>query len=253
MHNLGWQGQDEIIAIIDTGWNDKHPDLLDLTQRTGKYREGQTIIHVEDLTGGDGIDRNFHSTWIHGALGAAHNGYGVKGRCPKAKFIIMKGLDDNGSGDIMNVVKGIYKAVDIGATQINLSIGLNTHVPELQIACDYALSKGCWVHAAAGNDYGNPIDYPAKYESVLAWGSHNEKRQRSRFSDKGVQLDVYAPGEDVLSTFGYSDYALNSGTSMAAPNGLAFIACIKKPFERELGREMTYDDLGLISDTIKNL
>ena len=118
LHRLGYRGQGEVIAILDTGWNNQHPDLIDETQGKDKYKEGDTILHIEDFTGGDAIDRNFHSTWIHGALGATHNGFGVKGRCPEAKFIIMKILGDNGGGDILHTAKAIRKAVDLSLIHI---------------------------------------------------------------------------------------------------------------------------------------
>jgi subtilisin family serine protease len=255
LHELGYKGQGQVIAILDTGWNNNHPDLIDPTiKKKGNYYEGETIIHVEDMRGQkDPFDRNFHSTWIHGCIGASHNGFGVKGRLPEAKIIILKVMDDDGGGDITVISNAIYRAVDLGATDINLSIGISSSVPVLRDACNFAYQKGVWIHGAAGNDGGNPIDYPAKYDSVLSWGSHNKEKKRSSFSDLGESLDLYSAGEDVLSCFGNSDYALNSGTSMATPNGLCSVVVHRQALEPKLGRALNYDDLELIVSIIDEL
>jgi len=117
-----------------------------------------------------------------------------------------------------------------------------------------AHEAGIWLHGAAGNDYArNPIDYPAAHDEVISWGSHDKNLNRSQFSDTGRKLDLYAPGEDVLSCFGYNDYALNSGTSMAGPNGAAFLIIVRDAVERSIGRRMTYADFGLVSDHLSLL
>lgn len=256
-HEAGFKGQGQVVAILDTGYNNKHLDLVDMTVRkVGKnHWEGENVLHIESFEGGDPYDRNFHSTWIHGAMGAVHNGLGVKGRLPSAKFVILKVLADSGSGNPYHAINGIRRCIDLGyVTDIVMSLGMQSHMPEFEAACNDAYQAGIWLHGAAGNDSNrNPIDFPAAYDSVLSWSSHGKTGKRSWFADKGEVLDLYGPGEGVLSTYGYNDYALNDGTSMAGPNGASNIILFRKQVSQMLGHDMTYDDIHLISSPIKQL
>lgn len=248
LHKMGYKGEGEVIAILDGGLNRQHPDLVDLTLKDRKgYFEGQHVVYAQDFTGKGIDDDDFHSTWIHGSLSAVHNGFGVRGRCPAAKIIILKVLAD-GRGDLASIAKAIQKAISVGATQIIMSLGYPSFDQQVFDACQKAYEAGIWLHAAAGNDWArNPIDWPARQDNTISWGSHDRQGQRSAFSDTGEKLDLYAPGEDVLSCFGHYDYAVNSGTSMATPCGAALVACLKKPLETKLDRKMTYNDLHIIA------
>jgi subtilisin family serine protease len=87
-----------------------------------------------------------------------------------------------------------------------------------------------------GNDYanGNPTEYPAAYEHVLAVGAVAETDLRSPFSNTGKHIGIAAPGSDILSTLptqasSYrpaTGYASWSGTSMATPHVTAAAALV---------------------------
>lgn len=243
IHERGYFGEGETIAILDTGLNEKHPDLFG------------TVVHSEDMRGSnDVIDRNYHSTWIHGRLSAVHNGVGVQGICPKAKIIILKVFNDNGSGNSEWLEKGIRRAHELGATQINFSGGLGVKIPFIEEAINDFILDGGTFWAANGNDgLKNDLDFPSNIPQTVAIGSHDENGSISNFSDFGAMSDIYSAGEDVLSTYGDKDYALLSGTSMATPTALGIFATLRLPLEKKLGFKITPANLHLFAQDINSI
>ena len=61
-------------------------------------------------------------------------------------------------------------------------------------------------------------DYPDVYNRIIVVGSVNKKMQISDFSNGGDRVDIYAPGEDIYSTWTNNKYKNDTGTSMAAPH-----------------------------------
>jgi subtilisin family serine protease len=97
-----------------------------------------------------------------------------------------------------------------------MSIGGRSSMPDVQDALKYALSKGCVVCIAAGNDGKYSVSFPAAYPEAISVGSSKDGK-RSSFSNGGDRLDVSAPGENILSSVPGGKYAQMSGTSMATP------------------------------------
>jgi subtilisin family serine protease len=222
LHAAGLRGQGVKIAILDTGTNDAHPSLWGKTYKSF------------DLTGEGIQDQNGHGTWIHGRFSSIHNGFGPRGFAPDAEICVIKVLDKNGSGDLDQIAEGVKIAIDEGCHLINLSIGTPIYHKNLANAIRLAYSKNIVVAASAGNDFqNNHIDFPATMAETICVGSHNQRRHISRFSDTGVQMDVYAPGEDVLSTDLGNKYSYKDGTSMAVPTFLAVLACLKAGYLAE--------------------
>lgn len=228
-HKRGWMGQGEKFAILDTGFNSTHPDLR------------ENVAHVEDMRGyKDPIDRNYHSTWIHGRGSAAHNGFGVKGIAPAAKAYIFKVLDDDGSGSPQHIIDGLYKAHKMGCRWFNLSVGMPMDWKPMKKACDTIAAAGGLIFAAAGNDGTEEnIDYPGAYDSTICIGSHDKFGNRSNFSDFGNEMDLFSAGEDVLSTYGPKDYGYLSGTSMATPTDMFKLMCAAAHWEAATGKQLT--------------
>jgi subtilisin len=71
--------------------------------------------------------------------------------------------------------------------------------------------------AAAGNS-GGPVEHPARYGSVIAVSAIDAANQLASFSCRGPEVELCAPGVDVLSTVPGGGYARLSGTSMACPH-----------------------------------
>jgi hypothetical protein len=127
----------------------------------------------------------------------------------------------------------IKRKVDI----INFSIGWNKNIdnPLLRSKIQEAYNKGIIIVAAAGNDASEVTTFPCLYENVICVGSLSDKNQILESSNTGNAIDLYAPGEEVLSTFPtdaifsnfMNGYAVYSGTSQAAPYVAKILAHLK--------------------------
>jgi subtilisin family serine protease len=120
---------------------------------------------------------------------------------------------------------------------INLSLGGEPDSQTLRDAVDYARSRGALVVAATGND-GGPVLYPAAYDPVLAVAATDQNDQVAYFSNRGLQVDVAAPGVNIYSTWPWvTGYFTRSGTSMAAPHvsGVAALIWSQYPLSSSLG------------------
>lgn len=196
------------VAILDTGIDSDHPDLI----------EG--IVASQDFTG-DGVeDVNGHGTHCAGIIGARLNDVGFVGVAPKTELLIAKVLGNDGTGSFDWISDGVLWAVDQGADIISMSLGGPVSSHRLYQAIHVALAKGVMVLCAAGNEgslFQNSIGYPGRYGGVITVAAHDENGNRSGFSSRGGEIDVMAPGSNIWSTFLDGSYAELSGTSMATP------------------------------------
>lgn len=202
------QGEGTKIAVIDSGCDLNHPDLVE------NLLTGINFINMNKSP----EDDNNHGTHATGIIVASNNEIGMIGVAPKAKVIPVKTLDSKGSGDMENVVKGIRWAVDNGADIISMSLGCPRPIQNVRKAIQYAESKGIPVFCAAGNaGKTSELFYPANYKETIAIGSIDSTLMRSSFSNTGENLDFMAPGGKIFSTIPNNWYGYMSGTSMACP------------------------------------
>lgn len=240
---------DVTIAFLDTGLTLDHPDLeAKLWTNEGETPDngvdddhngkaddvhgwhfyttvqGGQLVSREDNDVGDD---NGHGTHVAGiAAAGSNNGIGIAGLSWGARIMPVKVLDEYAEGWYADIVAGILYAADNGADIINMSLGGTEDSQALGDAVSYAYDRGAILVAAAGNDGGSLL-YPAVYDEVLAVGAVDRDDQRASFSNHGPELDVVAPGVDVLSTWWVSDsYFRRSGTSMAAAHVSGVVALI---------------------------
>jgi subtilisin len=213
--HLNNRGTGVKVAIIDTGIDYNHPDLDD------NYAGG--IDYVNDDN--DPMDDAGHGTHCAGIVAAEYNEEGVVGVAPEAELYAVKVLDSSGSGYVADVIAGIQWAVANNAQVISMSLGADVGSASLETACDSAYASGIVVVAAAGNDYTrrgrweepDTVDYPAKYDSVIAVGATDQADERASFSSTGPAVELAAPGVSIYSTV-LGGYGTKSGTSMACPH-----------------------------------
>lgn len=217
------------IAVVDTGVNGSHPELtgrlwVNSDEIPDNNRDDDSNGYVDDYQGynfvndnDDISDDHGHGTGIASVIAAnTNNGVGIAGIDRIAKIMAVKALDTAGGGDYSNVIKATRYAVDNGANIINMSFGAAGSDGGLKDAINYATSRNVIIVAASGNAGQNQVYYPAAYSSVIAVGSVGRNDVASSFSNKGSQLDVVAPGEDIVIANHTGGYNEASGSSFSA-------------------------------------
>ncbi len=234
------------IAILDSGVDLDHEDLKD------SIVGGYDFINNDDMADDD----RGHGTHVAGIAAAIrNNSKGIAGVAGGSKIMPVKVLDENGEGSTETVVKGINYAVENGADIINLSLGTYYRSMAVEDAINNALVKDIVVVAAVGNEYSRLVSYPAAFDGVIGVGAidyYVDAIKRASYSNRGLEVDVAAPGNDILSTIpmnqdssiGINGYDLKHGTSMASPfvAGLAALIRANEP-------SLSYSE---IEDKIKN-
>ena len=233
---------DVVIAILDTGIDYTHPDLMENIWENMNEIPGDSIDndgngYIDDIRGwdfayddNDPQDELGHGTACAGIAGAVgNNGIGISGVCWNCTIMPIQVMDETGSGYWTDMAQGIIYAADNGADVISMSFG-GYDVPNLLLdAVNYAYTKGVFLCAAAGNHNEQNKTYPAAYEHVTAVGMTNLHDRRAHFlrfgSNYGDWVDIAAPGSIIYSTsptyyispFVKASYDSWSGTSFATP------------------------------------
>ncbi len=231
MVNGGSGGLGVIVAVLDTGVDTDHPDLV------GNIKDCVTkVTHfVPDSKNCE--DGHGHGTHVSGTVlaNAGSDGLGIYGVAPEASLMAVKVCDKRGLCYGDDIAAGIYYAADNGANIISMSIGGDSPDSQILAAIDYAVDKGVLPVAAAGNDgpEDGSIDYPGAYVKVIAVGAIDINEQVPDWSSRGVndgddvieerEVEFGTPGVSIESAYNDGCYAYKSGTSMATPHvsGLA--------------------------------
>ncbi len=202
------------VAILDSGID--YTGDIDVKMRKN-FIPGQDTVYAiyEDSVG--------HGTNVAGIIAAKDNDIGITGLNPNVELYSARILDDNLQAPISRVVDAIYWAIDNKVNIINISFGTMTDSEALHQAIKDAYDQGILIIAAAGNH--GEVEYPAAYEEVIAVGSVDTNGDRSDGSAIGEELELVAPGEQILSTGSFGGVSVGDGTSLAAPHvtGIASI------------------------------
>ncbi len=225
------------IAVIDTGVDYTHPDLMSNMWVNTKEIPGNGIDDdgngfVDDVYGYDfanndsnPMDGNGHGTHCSGTIGAVHdNKIGVAGVMADVQIMAVKFLGDDGSGSLEGAIKAIDYATMMNVDLMSNSWGGGGRSEALLEAIQKASDKGIIFTAAAGNstsDNDSSPSYPASYEtpnmvSVAATTAQNGLASFSSYGRNSVH--IAAPGHNILSTVNGGKYDVYSGTSMATPH-----------------------------------
>ncbi|MFC1624616.1 putative Ig domain-containing protein, partial [Candidatus Omnitrophota bacterium] len=248
-------------AVISDVNGDTRIDLDDCdTNSNGQIDASEIIDHMFgwDYAYNDNnpFDGYGHGTHVSGTIAAVgNNSVGIIGVAPKARIMAVKGLDDNNSGFTSNLAQCIRYAADKGASVISNSWGNSSRTPSIPVAedaIDYAYDNfGCVVVFAAGNEDDDVAYYsPPNYSKTIAVASVDHTDAKASFSNWGDEIDVAAPGVDILSLrSGVMEYRRMSGTSMACPHvsGMAALILKKNP---ALSQEEVRDRICFFSDDL---
>ena len=255
--NQGFQGNGIVVAVIDSGVDYTHPELIGQVWNNRDEIPNNNIDddangYVDDVQGWDFVnhdndprDEIGHGTHIAGTIAAKRDEIGTTGIAPNVQIMPVRILNDQGESKASDGIKAIRYAVDNGGDVINFSSGERNLVRGEIEAIRYAAERGVVFVSAVGNGGLSSPDYPAKLanEQGIAVGSVERNGKFSSFSNKaGSQpLDyVVAPGGDgfpedagdiyapVPPSITGNLYSFFTGTSMATPHVTGVVALIKQ-------------------------
>ena len=212
------------IAILDTGIDTSHPDLL-------VYKQ---VTFVSGTSSGN--DDNGHGTMVAGVSAAKDNSQGVVGIAPGARLWAVKVLDRNGEGFGSDVIKGIDYVTDNEdeIDSVNLSFGGNGPDDALHTAISKSVAAGITYAVAAGNEATNAKSIvPASFPEVIAVSAiadsdgkcgsqgpstnYGSDDTLASFSNYGSIIDLAAPGVSIQTTSKGGSYRSFDGTSASTP------------------------------------
>ena len=225
-----------IVAVLDTGMDMDHPDLMGNLWSNSDEIPGDNIDndgngYVDDVNGWDFVtadkdpnDSDGHGTHCAGTIGAVgNNASQVAGVCWKASIMPLRVGTEAGLAD-SDIVEGIRYAARNGAKVLSNSYGGPGFSQTMFDAISTANNYGCIFVAAAGNDASNNDlypEYPAGYElpNVISVAATDEDDNLATFSNYGAtSVDVAAPGVNIVSTWPGGGTDSLDGTSMACPH-----------------------------------
>ncbi|HEX6753056.1 MAG TPA: S8 family serine peptidase [Solirubrobacterales bacterium] len=203
------KGSGEVIAVVDTGVDLTHPDIVPNLWTNPSPDPASEDLHGYDYVDDDGDpdDYNFHGTHVAGTAAAASgNALGIAGVAPEAEIMAVRVLDGDGSGSTDDIADGIAYAAEHGAGVVNLSLGGPAGEDEaMSDAVDLAAEEGTVVVTAAGNDGTDndvepttPCTLPQS--NLICVAALNQSGGLASFSNYGTQsVDIAAPGTGILS------------------------------------------------------
>lgn len=199
------KGDGVVVAVLDTGVEATHPDLK------GAVLAGANV--VRDGATGD-RDTEGHGTGMAAVIaGRGRSGdRGVLGIAPAAKILPIRPV-----GEGSYIADGIRFAVENDAKVLNMSFGVSDS-ERLSEAVREAVAADIVLVAAAGNsgDEGNKVEFPGGYPDVLTVSGTDQDGKVGGYSQHGPQVDLAAPGTDVLMAGLGDEYRRAQGTSTAA-------------------------------------
>jgi thermitase len=205
------QGAGVTIAILDSGVDPSHPDLVaNLVPGFNLYGNN---TDTSDVCG--------HGTAVAGSAAArGNNGIGVAGVAGQAKIMPLRvAYLDSATNSCYaytsTIASGITYAADHGARIANVSYGPLAGDPTIQSAANYMKSKGGLVFVSAGN---NGIDENiAPTTSLIAVSASDSADAKASWSSYGSFVSIAAPGANIWTTSKGGAYGGWNGTSFASP------------------------------------
>jgi subtilisin family serine protease len=224
---LGYEGDGVVVAVLDTGVDEAHPDLID------------TVVVSENFTvdpDGDQVGHGTHVASIIAGSGAASDGL-YRGVAPGVSLLSGKVCEGFGCPESSMIAGMQWAAAEEGAQVINMSIS-GTDTPGLdpleETVETLSSQFGTLFVISAGNDGGfNPVGTAGSTAAALTVGAVDREDNLADFSSRGLTLDgtlkpdITGPGVDIVAARGAGtelgalvgeDYVAIGGTSMAAPH-----------------------------------
>ena len=246
-----------VVAVIDTGVDYTHPDLkanmwVNRGEIPGNGIDDDGNGYIDDVYGvstvgstynhtGNPMDDHGHGTHVAGIIGATNNKEGIVGIAYNVKIMAIKAGQATGVFNQSDIAEAILYAYEMGADVINMSFGGSACSIAVQDALATAYTTATLV-ASAGNDgmlneglfslpnYPAALSYVIGVMSVDATGVESAFTNYDVYAFNSIEYEIYAPGEQIMSTLPDGRYGKLSGTSMAAPVVSAAAALLRSYF-----------------------
>ncbi|MFC9059046.1 S8 family serine peptidase, partial [Streptomyces sp. NPDC057074] len=232
----GYDGKGTQVAVLDTGVDAEHPDLVNRVAATKNFTDA---ADTDDLVG-----HGTHTASTAGGSGAASDGR-KKGVAPGTSLLVGKVLNDEGYGLDSWIIAGMQWAVDQKADVVSMSLGNPTvgdcTDPVAQATERLARSEHTLFVVAAGNTgpKSETVSSPGCVPSVLTVGAVDRDDTTAPFSSRGpvavthtLKPEISAPGVDISAAGaggrGVYAYRTMSGTSMATPHVAGAAAVVRQ-------------------------
>ncbi len=238
--NLGEDADNDSTTIVWNGstWVFDPGDINGIDDDNNGYIDdviGWDFIHNDN----NPMDDNGHGTHVAGIIGAkSNNTTGIAGIAGAGiQMMPLKCLDESGTGYSYTILLALQYSINQGAMVTNHSYGGGAYDSLMFSYIDNnCKNAGQLMIAAAGNNHvNNDLDpmYPASYDSdiIISVGAHDCSGNPSSCSNFGSNsVDIFAPGEAIISADLNGQYSFRTGTSMAAPMVTAAVALAWKQF-----------------------
>ncbi len=263
--NENFQGQNQTIAIVDSGVQENHPffnnrviaeacyssntvsngDTFSTTCPNGQTSQIGTGAGVNCNTGYSGCEHGTHVAGIAAGNGFGTGGVGYGGVAIQSSIMAVQvfsyDITRGGSGafdsDIISGLSFVYSqagSFSIAAVNMSLGDGLDYSSacdnvnPSMTAAIQSLRTLNIAAVIAAGNNgYHNGLSYPACISAAISVGATDTNDAIASFSDNAPNLSLFAPGVNVSSSLPGSVYGMLSGTSMAAPQVTGTMALLR--------------------------
>lgn len=224
-------GRGVVVAVIDTGLDKRHPQMLDAHVAPGRNVIGTGFSRTDthDCSGSG------HGTSVTSVIAAQHlEGVSFAGVAPDATIVPIKQTNTGGdkSGTAEGIAAGIEAAIAAKARVVNISVTASNPGTQLRAAVTAAARANLVIVAAAGNEgQGNnfpayPAAYSTEFPNVIAVSASDVQDAIGTFADTGNYVTVAAPGVNVVVPAPIRGYTKVDGTSFAAPYVTGTVALV---------------------------
>ena len=247
--NLGYTGKGVVVAVLDTGANTEHADLKDNLWDGGEEYPNHgynTFDNNHEVN--DGFEHGTHCAGIISGTGASGTQTGI---APDAKLMIVKVVDNAGSGGAGTIVAGMEFALEHGADVLNMSLGIpfsSTSSREmLREACENTMEAGVSAAVAVGNDGQLQISFPVPNNVRVPGGCpppwiHPDQETNAGGTSCCIAVGAidYSNERPPFSSYGpftwqdtqYGDYPYNPEMGLIRPDlcapGVGIVSCNPK-------------------------
>ncbi len=217
------RGEGVRVALIDTGVDAAHPDLL------GRIASQRDFVDPAAHPAPANGQAERHGTQMAGVIAAdANNGLGIVGVAPQVQLLTYRACWELAAAggaarcNSFTLAQALGAAIAAGVDVINLSLG-GPPDPLLRRLAEHAISRGIVIVGAVppgGSQSGFPVDVPG----VLAVYSSDEAGVLAVAGPGGF---IAAPGRDILTLAPGGSYDFASGSSLAAAQITGAVALLR--------------------------